>query len=459
MVDGDDKNKTPEPADEEHAQLPASDEGDAPAGDPGDEASAQVSDETEDEPASGDGEDEAGETAAEVSGTEPDPDEDEDEPEPEEDEPEEGEPEPESKPEPPKPSKKAAQKPEKKAAQKSEKKAAQKSEKRSDKKAPSGKPLAPEGPSEERIDLLKLQPSEEGIFADAGTGWAFGTEPDELDGAEELAFRRKRNMLSMAIIVVVALITVGGGFVIWTDEVLRQDLTCFISGTIEECKTAEKKRLQRHWFDEDIKSRNKYGDVELVYFPQDAQVRIHQVKYEQAGLNAIRKPVGETEIKNKSLELAAGETVERLPLTDLAIFESLKADDGSVSMVFTFEYRFEFSREGYKTRSITLRETDWQRIGPGNLVYQWPGLDLVPEPETVKANFAKAMGEVFCLMKLKGIEDWQAVPEENFELIRLRNGFKTDEDFRRAHDYLTVGDFREWWKAEWEKIQQVKCVE
>ena len=71
----------------------------------------------------------------------------------------------------------------------------------------------------------------------------------------------------------------------------------------------------------------------------------------------------------------------------------------------------------------------------------------------------KAMGEVFCLMKLKEIEDWREVPEENFELIRLRNGFKTEEDFRRAHDYLTVGDYREWWSAQWAQIQEQKCEE
>ncbi|MCB9729830.1 MAG: hypothetical protein H6744_15325 [Deltaproteobacteria bacterium] len=318
---------------------------------------------------------------------------------------------------------------------------------------------APEGESFD--PTIHVRPHAEGIFE---------TEPQPLDPVrvaelDESVSARRRSMLAIGIIAGTVVVT--AIFAIWlmSQEERREEVQAFLSGTVVEHKTAEVRRLKEQWSDEDRRARNRYGEVTLTFFPGDARVRVVQTKLQQSGAAWRRKEanlekVGETEIANDTANLKPGQTIESLPLINLPIFEASKGPDGSVEQVNYYEYRVQFEREGYYPQEKVWRADDWSRVGPGNEVINWPGLDLVPKPETQKANFSKAMHAIFCMMKQKNLATIQdASTQDNFEIILLRNGFKTKEDFQKASEVLTSGEFAEWWKTEQESIAKQACEE
>ena len=132
-----------------------------------------------------------------------------------------------------------------------------------------------------------------------------------------------------------------------------------------------------------------------------------------------------------------------------------------MSDVLTYEYEVEFKRDGYHPIKRTWRVDDWKRIGPGNMIIEWPGLDLEPKPETIKANFSKVMHQEHCLRTKKNLPTLaDSMKDENFEIMLLRNGIKTREDFMKIYDNLTkTAEHAEWWKGEVEKIKAQTCEE
>ncbi len=321
------------------------------------------------------------------------------------------------------------------------------------------KAAATKAPEPEPEPILVIKPSAEGLFegkVDEKAAESF--IPDE-------PFRGGRSKVAIGAFAVVLLATVGGGAVIASNERLKTDVQCFLEQRLDECKGAEKRALEARWKDEDLKARNRYGDVTLVYFPPDAKVKVTKTTYTQEGLSGAPTKSGEEEIKNATSDLKPGQTIERLPLLNLPIFESEKNEQGDVTTVFTYEYKLEFEREGYEPRTFTYRIDDWQRVGPGNEIIDWKGLDLIPKPETLMANFAKAMGQLHCALKdnkkAKGLdpESLGLVEESAFEIIRLRNGFKTKDDFNTAYSILTGGQHAEWWAKTAEEIAKNKCDE
>lgn len=335
-----------------------------------------------------------------------------------------------------------------------------------------------------------VKPHSEGLFE------AVAPPADDIDSYDfdsDFGNTGKRSLIALGVIVVVLALTGVLAFTVASDEERMNEMRAFVAGGIVEHKTAEVKKLQERWRDEDRKSRNIYGDVTLTYFPQDLRVDVTRVTYHQTGGAwrknlADRKEVGREDMPNDTAKLTEGQTIERLPLVDLPIFESEKVAQadianagagcdpacknpfphclagqcvqvGSVKDVHYYEYVLKFSREGYHPIEKTLTSDSWSRVGPGNQIIEWQGLDLVPKPETVMANFAKAMGEIFCLMKLKDIPTLQeASAHENFEMLLIRNRFKTKEDFEAARAVLTGGEHAEWWKARQDEIAKQECT-
>lgn len=366
-------------------------------------------------------------------------------------------------------------------------------------------PAAP-APQDELENPIRMAPHAEGLFE---------TEEVDVSKIDDEAFEgvysgpRSRNKAALGALAAAIAFVVIGTVMILGDEDMKHDLDCFVNGTVEECKTAEVAKTKEMWKNEDHKSQNKYGDVQLTFFPADAKVKITQTQKhidgdawrtseglakcpsedatvggaeaaapkpgaadapaapaEEAAKGAVDaakfKPgTSSREIPNETTKLAVGQTIERLPLENLPIFETQKNELGCVSDVLTYEYEVEFTREGYHTMKRTWRVDDWKRIGPGNMIIEWPGLDLEPKPETIKANFSKVMHQEHCLRtkkKLPTLAD--SMKDENFEIMLLRNGIKTREDFMKIYDNLTkTAEHAEWWKGEVEKIKAQTCEE
>lgn len=321
------------------------------------------------------------------------------------------------------------------------------------------------------IPGLHIEPNAEGLFGqdvvDEAAGVAFEPDPSFRIGGSIIA----RAILALALVVIGATV-----FIIMTDEQYREDMRCFVAGTIRECKQREVAALKEQWKDEDRKAQNQYGNITLVYYPDNAKVEVTQYAFEQVGFDGELTEVGTKPIDNPSLKLKEGQTIERLPLKNLPVLEVTKRGEeagenaGSVEKVFRYEYKIDITLAGYRPRTIWLRHKNsgvpakeggtvvmWQKMGPSNLEIPWPGLDLEPEPETVKANFLKIRTQVHCYMLKNKIELLENVPETEMEILRLRNGFKTEEDFMKAQEILTAGQFTEWWTEEWKKILDDKC--
>ncbi len=359
--------------------------------------------------------------------------------------------------------------------------------------------------TDEPENSIRMAPHSEGLFETEEIDISHVT--DDAFGGVYANHRGRSKLALMALAATVALVVIGI-LAIVSDEDMQHDVDCFVNGTVEECKTAEVAKTMEMWKNEDHKSRNKYGDVQLTFFPADAKVKLTQTQKHQAGdawrtseglakcpaddatvggaKKAEPKPgaaapaaavaeqpkgavdaakfkpgTSSREIPNETTKLAVGQTIERLPLENLPIFETQKNDLGCVSDVLTYEYEVTFNREGYHPITRTWRPDDWKRIGPGNMIIEWPGLDLEPKPETIKANFSKVMHQEHCLRtkkKLPTLAD--SMKDENFEIMLLRNGIKTREDFMKIYDNLTkTAEHAKWWTDEVEKIKAQTCEE
>jgi len=255
---------------------------------------------------------------------------------------------------------------------------------------------------------------------------------------------------------------------------------------------------------EEYRSRHIYGGVDLTYFPQDARVDIYQLGYVQDGKAWSRGDAGQGEmicderhpetnpeiiltpslkgqkrcerpIPNATANLDEGQYLTRLPLKDLALFETDKCTSGSdlgwnearqdcsyggetyelgaVIKAYTYEYRLVFSKEGYEPREVVWRFRDWTR-SPGAYLMEWSGLDLVPRPETRLNNYAHAERDLFCYQLIQEVT-LDAIPQASRDMIYRRNGFKSDEDFSRSAQTLQRGEFGPWYQQLVEQITKL----
>ncbi len=326
----------------------------------------------------------------------------------------------------------------------------------------------------ERTPAFVVRPHEEGLFEPGPN-----VRKPESDLAPLTVWERRRSMLAFVALALAIGVLVAAGVVVSSDEQYSDDMRCFIAGKIVECKEANIIKLKKKWKEDDRAAANRYGDITLIYFPPDAKVKITQYVYKGKGLEGDPKQVAVNDIPNASLTLKEGQTIERLPITNMPIFETDKYDDGpnagGVKTATYYEYSLEFSREGYYPRKFWLRKKGaplppqpkgdgpkgatilWQQLGPGNMQIPWPGLDLEAKEETVMANFLKVRTQLHCLMVQKQIQMMQDVPEADLEIIRLKNGFKTQEDLLNAQEKFTAGKYAAWWTANWAAILEDKC--
>ncbi len=345
--------------------------------------------------------------------------------------------------------------------------------KASEEAAPAAAPRAKSGrPAPEPAFVVR--PHEEGLFEPGPN-----VRKPESDLAPLTVWERRRSALAFVALALAIGVLVAAGVVVSSNEQYSDDMRCFIAGKIVECKEANIIKLKKKWKEDDRAAANRYGDITLVYFPPDAKVKITQYVYKGEGLDGEPKQVAVNDIPNASLTLKDGQTIERLPITNMPIFETEKYEDGpkagDVKTATYYEYSLEFSREGYYPRKFWLRKKgaplpphpegkgpkgatiQWQQLGPGNMQIPWPGLDLEAKEETVMANFLKVRTQLHCLMVQKQIQMMQDVPEADLEIIRLKNGFKTQEDLLNAQEKFTAGKYKQWWDANWAAILEDKC--
>jgi hypothetical protein len=125
----------------------------------------------------------------------------------------------------------------------------------------------------------------------------------------------------------------------------RESFQCFFDGKLQECKLSDQIRLAEEIREKDYKQRNRYGEIELFYGPQDSQVEIEVVKFvetEEQFMSRIDPRQGTdtrghndfTVVKcvldNESLHLGEGETVPKITLKSLPVREKLyEAEDAT----------------------------------------------------------------------------------------------------------------------------------
>jgi hypothetical protein len=129
----------------------------------------------------------------------------------------------------------------------------------------------------------------------------------------------------------------------------RESFECFFDGKLRECKLSDQIRIAAEVREKEYKQRNRYGEIELFYAPQDSQVEIEVVKYVESedqfmaridprqgtdsrGANEFK--VVKCVLDNESLHLAEGETVPKISLKSLPVREKLyEAEDASKFVV------------------------------------------------------------------------------------------------------------------------------
>ncbi len=282
-----------------------------------------------------------------------------------------------------------------------------------------------------------------------------------------------RSRFGLALIVVCSLIIAAGGLIMASSAKLRDQFDAFLSGEIAKYKIAEKKIWEDRFREIETKTKPFYGDVVLTYYPQDAKVTIKDTVKTFGSFKDFQDgKVASTEektIPNQTDKLKPGEIVKQLPLRDLPVREreftgpALDNPDGITTdelakvdlKVHEHEYKILVEKDGYKPREFAFAVSAWERPSPTvNAMFNFPGCDLEPEPETMKANFVGAEKEMFCLRQF---EKDKAKLYEFDKQIQVRNHFKTTEEFERIADALKSDV--EWWARTWkDEIEKQKCT-
>jgi len=251
--------------------------------------------------------------------------------------------------------------------------------------------------------------------------------------------------------------------------------------------------MERQWRDEDQKSKPIYGTLSLTYEPKDATVEVFQIKYKLTGdqwrrqsgglgekvceKNAdgtpkcefpytVREGVenGTCPVEKQVTELPAltGRQLESVRLSFIPIFETTRdcggeKPTGEVQEAFNYEYRLVFSHKDFETKSVYLSKSAWS-IGIGTAILEWPGLTLIPKPETMFDEFIKFRSELFCYMKKRTLEA-DKVPASVVDALRTQNGFVTIELYDKTETLILSAAHKPMWDEKWKEIEAQKCEE
>lgn len=251
--------------------------------------------------------------------------------------------------------------------------------------------------------------------------------------------------------------------------------------------------LERQWREEDAKAKPIHGTLSLTYEPQDATVEIFQVKYKltgdewrrgKGGLGTkvceknpdgtekcefpykVRDGIenGACAAEKPEIEIASltGRQLESLRLTFIPIFETARnltgeGATGEVTEAYNYEYRLVFSHKDFESKSVYLSKSAWS-IGIGSAILEWPGLSLVPKPETMLEQFVKFRTELFCYMKKRELTA-DKVPASVVDALRQQNGFVTIELYDKTETLALSPEKKPWWDEKWKEIEALKCEE
>jgi hypothetical protein len=251
--------------------------------------------------------------------------------------------------------------------------------------------------------------------------------------------------------------------------------------------------MERQWRDEDQKAKPIYGTLSLTYEPKDATVEIFQIKYkltgdewrrQSGGLGAkvceknadgtekcefpytVREGIenGTCPVEKQVTELPplTGRQLELLRLSFIPVFETTRdcggeTPTGEVQEVFNYEYRLVFSHKDFETKSVYLSKSAWS-IGIGTALLEWPGLTLIPKPETMFDEFIKFRSELFCYMKKRTLEA-DKVPASVVDALRTQNGFVTIDLYDKTETLILSPAHKPMWDEKWKEIEAQKCEE
>lgn len=251
--------------------------------------------------------------------------------------------------------------------------------------------------------------------------------------------------------------------------------------------------LERQWREEDAKAKPIFGTLDLTYEPQDATVEIFQIKYKlsgdewrrgKGGLGAkicdkaadgtekcefpykVRDGVENgacvAEKPETSVADITGRQLQSLRLTFIPIFETVRdcggeKATGEVKEAYNYEYRLVFSHKDFETKTVYLSKSAWS-IGIGSAILEWPGLSLVPKPETMLDQLVKFRSELFCYMKKRNLEA-DKVPASVVDALRQQNGFVTIELYDKTETLALSPEKKPWWDEKWKEIEAQKCEE
>jgi len=337
------------------------------------------------------------------------------------------------------------------------------------------------------------------------------TDPSEVfftTGGEErrlvgssARFRVSRVALSVGFFVL--LLALGGFALIMTNPEAKARMDKAFAGNAcgsdgkQSCLTdhvlGPKFAMERQWREEDQKAKAIYGTLSLTYEPQDATVEVFQVKYNLTGDEWRRKSGGlgtkvceknadgtekcelpysvregvengtcPAEKQETQLPALTGRQLESLRLSFIPIFETTRdcggeKPTGEVREAHNYEYRIVFSHKDFETKSVYLSKSAWS-IGIGTAILEWPGLSLVPKPETMFDEFAKFRSELFCYMKKRSLEA-DKVPASVVDALRTQNGFVTIELYDKTETLILSAAHKPWWDEKWKEIEAQKCEE
>jgi hypothetical protein len=267
-------------------------------------------------------------------------------------------------------------------------------------------------------------------------------------------------VIVIAVCLVLSLIGVG---IILSSPVLSEQFSAMMSGELGKYKEQLRKVKEDKVREIEAVSGNKYGSLNLFYSPRDSRVTITESKYKldctKAGgeddlLACLKKKVDysqkpeERQIDNPSLHLdkAKREVVEQIPLNDIPLQEG--SDDRKT--LYRYEMTVVIEADGYYPRKFFLT-TDkergrgeegwesmfWEQKGPQVWMVNFQGADLLPKPETARANYEKALHDWECIKreietKRKAGKTVSSDTESGlFIEILNRNGFKTFDEFNK----------------------------
>lgn len=281
-------------------------------------------------------------------------------------------------------------------------------------------------------------------------------DPDTIKLPESYA-EEKSGAVGTTIFVIAILLAIGGIGYILANDSLREQTGAFLSGNIREYKEKEKKRIEAEDARIQAETRNRYGNVTLSYFPQDARVIITELKWVETlpqfvsrslkGGDDTRGEPQKREIPNRTGELKENEKVDSLPLMDLPIMQKAEGKDDQIE---TFAYEVTIEKEGYYPRMFLFADEtypgkkdektaliQWVNAGPGIYMAQWNGCDLMPKPELMRKQYAKVIVGFECLKKTP---DGKKLTEEELNValteMKRNNGFMTDERWAEVEKAL-----------------------